>query len=77
VAELSGRLDQLADDVGRDPAAIARASSLALTEREADVRANIEAMTDAGVGYLVCGWPSEGRNRVEAFAGTVMVDYPD
>jgi hypothetical protein len=23
----------------------------------------------------VCGWPSEGRNRVEAFAGNVMADY--
>ena len=37
--------------------------------------ANIEAMADAGFDYLVCGWPSEGRSRVEAFAGKVMVDY--
>ena len=77
LAELSARLDQLADEAGRDPAAIARASSLSLSEPDADVRANIERLADAGFGYLVCGWPSEGRNRVEAFARTVMADYPD
>jgi hypothetical protein len=52
-------------------------SSLSLSEPDADVRANIERLADAGFGYLVCGWPSEGRSRVEAFARTVMVDYPD
>ncbi len=77
LAELSARLDQLADEAGRDPAAIGRASSLSLSEPDADVRANIERLADAGFGYLVCGWPSEGRSRVEAFARTVMVDYPD
>jgi len=77
LAELSARLDQLADEAGRDPGAIGRASSLSLSEPDADVRANIERLAEAGFGYLVCGWPSEGRNRVEAFARTVMVDYTD
>ena len=75
LALLSARLNQLAEEAGRDPAAIGRASSLSLSEPDSVVRANIEAMADAGFGYLVCGWPSEGRGRVEAFAGTVMVDY--
>jgi len=75
LTELSARLDQLADDVGRDPASILRASSLSLSEPDAVVRANIEAMAEAGFGYLVCGWPSEGRASVEAFAGDVMADY--
>jgi alkanesulfonate monooxygenase SsuD/methylene tetrahydromethanopterin reductase-like flavin-dependent oxidoreductase (luciferase family) len=77
LAELSARLDRLADEAGRDPAAIGRASSLSLSEPDADVRANIERLADSGFGYLVCGWPNEGRSRVEAFARTVMVDYTD
>ena len=75
LAELSARLDQLAGDVGRDPSTILRASSLSLSEPDAVVRANIEAMAEAGFGYLVCGWPSEGRTSVEAFAGNVMAAY--
>jgi len=77
LAELSARLDRLADEAGRDPSAILRASSLSLSEPDADVRANIESLADAGFTYLVCDWPSEGRDRVEAFAGRVMVDYSD
>jgi len=77
LAQSSARLDALAEEAGRDPAAIARASSLSLSESDAAVRANIERMAQAGFSYLVCGWPSEGRDRVEAFAGAVMVDYLD
>ena len=72
---LSVRLDRLAEGVGRNPDAIRRASSLSLSEPDAVVRANIEAMAEAGISYLVCGWPSEGRRRVEAFAEKVMADY--
>ncbi len=75
LVELSARIDRLAEGIGRDPAAILRASSLSLSEPDAVVRANIEAMQDAGIGYLVCGWPSEGKERVEAFAADVMADY--
>jgi len=72
---LSARLTELAGAAGRDPAAILRASSLSLSEPDPVIRANIEAMADAGFGYLVCGWPGEGRGRVEAFAADVMADY--
>ena len=75
LGESSPRLDRLAGEAGRDPAAIRRASSLSLSEPDAVVRANIEAMAAAGFTYLVCGWPSEGRSRVEAFAGDVIADY--
>jgi F420-dependent oxidoreductase-like protein len=75
LAGLSSRLDQLAEEAGRDPAAIGRASSLSLSDAGSTVRANIEAMADAGFDYLVCGWPGEGRSRVEDFASKVMVDY--
>jgi F420-dependent oxidoreductase-like protein len=75
LVQLSARLDRLAEEAGRDPAAILRASSLSLSEPDAVVRANIEAMAEAGFGYLVCGWPSEGKQRVETFAAQVMADY--
>ncbi len=74
-AELSARLDRLADEIGRNPATIRRAASLSLSEPDSVVRANIEAMQQAGVTYLVCGWPSEGRARVEHFSTRVVVDY--
>ena len=77
LARLSARLDELAEQAGRDPRAIAKASSVSLSEPEDEVRANIETMAAAGFSYLVCGWPSDGKDRVEAFASTVMVDYLD
>jgi alkanesulfonate monooxygenase SsuD/methylene tetrahydromethanopterin reductase-like flavin-dependent oxidoreductase (luciferase family) len=66
---------QLAEEAGRQPSAILRASSLSLSEPFDVVRANAEAMVDAGIGYLVCGWPEEGRSRVEEFAASVMPDF--
>jgi hypothetical protein len=32
-------------------------------------------MRAVGIDYLVCGWPSEGRARVEEFATTVMPEF--
>jgi F420-dependent oxidoreductase-like protein len=75
LAELSARIDTLAEEAGRDPAAIRRASSLSLSDPEHAIRENIEAMQKVGVSYLVCGWPGEGRERVESFATNVMADY--
>jgi hypothetical protein len=39
------------------------------------VRSNIEAMAEARFSYLVSGWPTEGRDRVETFVADVMADY--
>jgi alkanesulfonate monooxygenase SsuD/methylene tetrahydromethanopterin reductase-like flavin-dependent oxidoreductase (luciferase family) len=77
LARLSARLDELAEQAGRDPSAIARASSISLSDPEVEVRANIETMIESGFSYLVCGWPGEGKDRVAAFASTVMADYLD
>ncbi len=71
---LSATVDRLAEEAGRDPAAIMRASSLSLSEPWDEVTANAIAMRDAGIGYLVCGWPGEGRARVEEFATRVLPD---
>lgn len=75
LAALSARIDSLAEGIGRDPAAIRRASSVSLSEPEDVIRSNVEAMQSVGISYLICGWPSEGRDRVELFATNVMADY--
>jgi alkanesulfonate monooxygenase SsuD/methylene tetrahydromethanopterin reductase-like flavin-dependent oxidoreductase (luciferase family) len=73
VIERKGRLlDDLAIAEGRDPATIGRAASLSLSEPWDEVRRSAEAYRAAGVSYLVCGWPSEGRGRLEEFVRSVM-----
>jgi alkanesulfonate monooxygenase SsuD/methylene tetrahydromethanopterin reductase-like flavin-dependent oxidoreductase (luciferase family) len=64
---LSARVDDLAAEAGRDPAAIGRAASLSLSEPWEEVRRNAAARQVLGIDYLVCSWPSEGRGRVEEF----------
>jgi alkanesulfonate monooxygenase SsuD/methylene tetrahydromethanopterin reductase-like flavin-dependent oxidoreductase (luciferase family) len=71
---LSAELDRLAEVAGRDPAAILRASSLSLSAPWDEVRRDVAAMRAVGIGYLVCGWPEEGRRRVEEFT-TVMEEF--
>lgn len=73
-ARKSQLLDQLAADAGRDPGAIARAASLSLSEPWDEVRANAEALRDLGVSTLICGWPSEGRERVDEFVQQLLPD---
>jgi len=67
-------LDKLAADAGRDPASIMRASSLSLDDLETATK-HAGKWTDAGCGYLVCGWPDAGAGQVEAFAKTVMPKF--
>jgi F420-dependent oxidoreductase-like protein len=69
-------LDDLAAEAGRDPATITRATSLSLSEPWDEVRANAEALIDAGATYLICGWPSEGQARVAEFVETVLPQIP-
>ncbi len=71
----SARVDQLASEAGRDPASILRAGSLSLSEPFDTVRRYITKWRDEGWGYLVCGWPEEGRSRVEQFATEVMPEF--
>ncbi|HEV7679749.1 MAG TPA: TIGR03560 family F420-dependent LLM class oxidoreductase [Candidatus Dormibacteraeota bacterium] len=65
-------LDRLAEEAGREPRSIGRATSLSLSGPLDDVRRTAERWRDAGFSYLVCGWPSEGRGRVEEFVAKVM-----
>jgi F420-dependent oxidoreductase-like protein len=77
LAAQSAEVDRLAEEAGRDPRSIVRASSLSLSAPWEDVRREAAAMRDVGIGYLVCGWPDEGRGRVEEFSTTVMPDFLD
>jgi alkanesulfonate monooxygenase SsuD/methylene tetrahydromethanopterin reductase-like flavin-dependent oxidoreductase (luciferase family) len=64
----SERISGHAEAAGRDPSTILRAASLSIDDDPDQIARNIDAWRDAGFGYLVCGWPSEGRPLVEAFA---------
>lgn len=65
-------LDEHARRAGRDPASIARATNLSLSEPWDDVRATALALADAGFSYLIASWPAEGRPRVEEFVHRLM-----
>lgn len=72
IGRKSELVSELASDAGRDPSSILRAASLSLSEPWDEVRANAEALAGVGVGYLVCGWPGEGKERVTEFVEQVM-----
>ncbi|MCB0970866.1 MAG: LLM class flavin-dependent oxidoreductase [Acidimicrobiales bacterium] len=64
----SEHLSRLAEEAGRDPASILRSATLDLSQPWDAVRADAEAFRAGGFGYLICGWPSEGRAHLEHFA---------
>jgi F420-dependent oxidoreductase-like protein len=68
LTEKSQRLSAHAEAAGRDPAEITRASSISLEDDLDTIAANVDAWETAGIEYLVCGWPGEGRAPVERFA---------
>jgi len=61
-----------AEEAGRDPEGIVRASSLSISEPWDEVRRAFDGHVANGVSYLVVEWPTEGRGRLERFVGTVM-----
>jgi F420-dependent oxidoreductase-like protein len=71
-AELTAELDRHCEAVGRDPRSILRASDLSLSGAFDDIERTANALRELGIGYLVCGWPGQGRARIEAFATRVM-----
>lgn len=72
--ETNERIDVLATEAGRDPAAILRASSLSLDDLDT-TRRHAAKWRDAGYGYLVCSWPDAGKAQVETFAREVMPEF--
>ena len=74
-AELAGMheiVDRAAEEAGRDPASILRASSLSISEPWDEVRAAFEWMSRTRIGYLMIEWPSEGQPRLEEFLEQVL-----
>jgi alkanesulfonate monooxygenase SsuD/methylene tetrahydromethanopterin reductase-like flavin-dependent oxidoreductase (luciferase family) len=72
--ESNQRVDELATAAGRDPSTIMRASSLSLDDLDT-ARKHASKWRSEGYGYLVCGWPGEGRDQVERFAREVMPEF--
>ena len=72
LAAKSTRISAHAEAAGRDPAEIRRAASLSVeTDLDGVVR-KVDEWEAAGFDYLVCGWPSEGRELIEQFARRVL-----
>jgi len=74
-AELSAELDRIAENFGRDPRSIMRASSLSLSGPWDLLRRNIDRAQERGIGYLICGWPGEGRSQVQEFAERIFPEF--
>lgn len=74
--EANERVDRLAEEAGRDPSSIRRASSLSLDDLDT-ARRHAAKWRDAGYDYLVCGWPDAGRKQIEAFVTDVLADLAD
>ena len=72
LAEMNAIIDRAAEEAGRDPRDIARASELDLSQTMDGVRRDIDMFEEGGVSYLTVGWPSEGRGRLEEFIETIM-----
>lgn len=68
LATQSALLDRLCEEAGRDPGTLLRSASVSLEGSVDEVRRDIDAWRDAGFGYLIAGWPSGGRTKVEEFA---------
>lgn len=61
-----------AEEAGRDPARIARSTSLSLSEPWDEVRHLVDALAAVGVSHLIASWPAEGWPRIEEFAADVL-----
>jgi len=65
-------LDELAEKAGRDPKAILRSASLSLSRPWDQVRRRAAQLREAGFGYAIAEWPSEGKRRLDEFVEKVM-----
>ena len=72
MATKSRLLDQLAEKAGRDPRRILRSASLSLSRPWDQVRRRAAQLQNAGFGYLIAEWPSEGKGRLDEFVEKVM-----
>jgi F420-dependent oxidoreductase-like protein len=76
-AALAAQLDRLCEANGRDPATLMKSSSVSLSGSLDDALRKTEALRDLGVRYLICGWPGQGRQRVEAYAPRLLAEFAE
>ena len=69
------RVRSLAEKAGRDPASIKLASSLSLSDDDDTIKRYIDKWISMGWEHLVCGWPGEGRERVEHVATKILPSF--
>lgn len=74
LAELNAIVDRAAEAAGRDPADVARAGSLSLSQPMDAVRRDVDRAGKAGRSYLVVGWPTEGEPQLAEFVEHVLPD---
>jgi alkanesulfonate monooxygenase SsuD/methylene tetrahydromethanopterin reductase-like flavin-dependent oxidoreductase (luciferase family) len=72
LASMNVIIDLAAEEAGREPRDVLRASSLSISEPWDEVKRSYEWMREGGIAYLVVEWPSEGRARLEEFIADVM-----
>jgi F420-dependent oxidoreductase-like protein len=72
LAEFNDIIDRAAEEAGRDPASILRASSLSISEGWDEVKKAYAWMAAGGIGYLVIEWPGEGEGRVRTFLEDIV-----
>lgn len=65
-------LDRLCEEAGRDPATVARSTSLSLSEPWDVVRRRADELRQAGFSILIADWPSEGQERMDEFVDKVL-----
>ena len=75
LAAMSAIIDRAAEEAGRDPATILRASSLSISEDWDEVRRAYDWMAAGGIGYLVISWPGQGQDRVREFLDDVLPTF--
>jgi len=73
LARKSAVLDRAAEEAGRDPAEIVRATNLSISEGWDEVRRRADEVREAGISYLVVSWPAD-RNRMDRFVADILPD---
>ncbi len=76
LAARSALLDRLAEDAGRDPAAVRRATNVSVEGANDEVLAEIDSLAVLGITDVIVSWPSSGIRRVEELV-PVLAAYRD
>lgn len=68
----AGVLERAAEEAGRDPSDIVRATTLSISEPVDEIRERAAGMKDAGFSYLIASWPEQGDDKIREFVTEVV-----